>query len=105
MNATTHDITTATVEVTVGSRDGLHARPAARVVAFARELNPPAMIARPGGPQLNPKSLAMLLAGDFNYGDHVVVHSVGEGSQASAEALAALIAEELDRPSNDGGLA
>ncbi|MFT4284573.1 MAG: HPr family phosphocarrier protein [Protaetiibacter sp.] len=88
------DITMNRVETIVGSRHGLHARPAARVVEFCRGLDHAVTIGREGGPQINPKSLAMLLALDADFGESLVVESA---DPETAARLAELIAGELDR--------
>ncbi len=88
------DITMNRIETVVGSKHGLHARPAARVVEFCRGLEHAVTIGREGGPQINPKSLAMLLALDADFGERLVVESADPDAAAR---LADLIASELDR--------
>ncbi len=94
------DITMNRVETVVGSKHGLHARPAARVVEFCRGLEHAVTIGREGGPQINPKSLAMLLALDADFGERLIVEPADSDT---AERLADLIARELDREEDAEG--
>lgn len=93
------EIARTRVEVVVGSKHGLHARPAARVVEYCRGLEHPVTLGRPDGPQINPKSLAMLLTLDADFGETLVVESADAGAAAG---LAELVAQELDREEGDG---
>lgn len=94
------DITMNRVETVVGSKHGLHARPAARVVEFCRGLEHAVTIGREDGPQINPKSLAMLLALDADFGERLIVESADSDT---AERLADLLASELDREEDAEG--
>lgn len=91
---TTEQDATTRIEVKVGSVEGLHARPAAVLVQAARSIDPAASIGYPEGPQVNPRSLAMVLSLNADFGDLLVVES---SSPASARALADLVGRELDR--------
>ena len=48
--------------VTIGSRTGLHARPAALFVAAATALSVPVSIAKGGGPSRNARSILAVLS-------------------------------------------
>jgi phosphocarrier protein HPr len=83
-------------EVVVGSKSGLHARPAAMVVALAGSLEPPVTLRKPDGLAINARSIVKVLSQNFCHGDAVVVESSGEGAEASVREMADLVARELD---------
>lgn len=84
--------------VVVGSKDGLHARPAAAVVRAASGLNPPVRISRPGGEAVDARSILSVLGLDAHQGDEVVLSADGPGADAAVDAIADLVAAELDAP-------
>lgn len=92
------DTTTGAIErtVTVGSRVGLHARPAAAVVKLAGTQPAVVRIAREGGTPADCRSLLSILALGAVHGDAVVLTAEGEGAAASVDALAELIASDMD---------
>lgn len=83
-------------EVIVGSEAGLHARPAAMVVALAAKLDPPVTLRKPGGVPVNARSIVKVLSQNFCHGDVVVVESSGEGAEGSVREMVDLVARELD---------
>lgn len=87
---------TVSVEVIVGSKDGLHARPAAVVVALAATLDPPVTLRKPDGIAVNARSIVKVLSQNFCFGDLVVVESQGEGAEESVRQIVELVARELD---------
>lgn len=83
-------------EVVVGSRSGLHARPAAMVVALAGTLEPPVTLRKPDGAAVNARSIVKVLSQNFCHGDVVVVEATGEGARDSVRAMVDLVARELE---------
>lgn len=83
-------------EVVVGSKSGLHARPAAMVVALAATLEPPVTLRKPGGMAVNARSIVKVLSQNFCHGEVVVVESSGDGAERSVREMAVLVAKELD---------
>ena len=83
-------------EVVVGSTSGLHARPAAMVVALAGTLEPPVTLRKPDGMAVNARSIVKVLSQNFCHGDVVVVESTGDGAEDSVREMAELVARELD---------
>lgn len=87
---------TVSVEVVVGSKEGLHARPAAVVVALGATLNPQVTLRKPGGIAVNARSIVKVLSQNFCFGDLVVVEAQGEGAEESVRQMVELVARELD---------
>lgn len=83
-------------EVVVGSISGLHARPAAMVVALAGTLEPPVTLRKPDGIAVNARSIVKVLSQNFCHGDLVVVEATGAGARESVREMADLVARELD---------
>jgi phosphocarrier protein HPr len=82
--------------VTVASKVGLHARPAA-LVAKAAAAQPVAVsIAKNGGSPVPAGSVLNLMALGAAHGDEVLISAEGEGAQAAVDAVAELIASDLD---------
>lgn len=86
-------------EVTVGSRVGLHARPAAMVAEAAGKQPAVVHIAKGDGDPVDCRSLLSILALGAEHGDTVRLTSEGDGAEAAVEALAGLIARDLDASS------
>lgn len=82
--------------VTVGSRVGLHARPAAAVVKLAGAQPAVVKIAREGGNGADCRSLLSILALGAEHGDTVVLTAEGDGAEESVAALADLIVSDMD---------
>lgn len=82
--------------VAVGSRSGLHARPASLFVQAAARQPVAVTVARDGRPPVDARSLLSVLALGARHGDPVVLTAEGEGAEAAIEELAALIARDLD---------
>jgi phosphocarrier protein HPr len=82
--------------VVVGSRVGLHARPAALFVQTAGRVGVRVTIAKPGGEPVDARSILSVLALDARAGDEVVLTAEGEGAEAALDELAALVARDLD---------
>lgn len=92
------DTTTSTIEttVTVGSRVGLHARPATEVAKVAGQL--PAVVSITKGERVaaDARSVLMILALGAEFGDEVVLKAEGDGAAESVATLAELIATDHD---------
>ena len=82
--------------VTVGSKVGLHARPASLFVKAASKQPVKVRIAKVGGDPVDARSILMVLALDAKGGDEVVLEAEGEGADAALDELAALVARDLD---------
>lgn len=82
--------------VTVGSKVGLHARPAALFVQAVAKAGVPVFIGRPGQTPADARSILSVLALDARGGDEVVLTAEGDGADAALEALAALVATDHD---------
>jgi phosphocarrier protein HPr len=81
-------------KVTVESKVGLHARPAALFVQTAAKAPMEITVAKPGGIPVNAKSILSLLALDARRGEQIVISADGEGAEQILEDLAALVAED-----------
>ncbi|HEV7973310.1 MAG: phosphocarrier protein HPr [Actinomycetota bacterium] len=82
--------------VTVASKVGLHARPAA-LVAKAAAAQPVAVsIAKNGGAPVAAGSVLNLMTLGAAFGDEVVITAEGEGAQAAVDAIAELVATDHD---------
>lgn len=82
--------------VVVGSRSGLHARPASLFVQAATRQPVKVTIGRDGQSAVDARSLLSVLALAAQYGDSVVLVADGDGAEAAVEELAILLARDLD---------
>ncbi|MFC9626263.1 HPr family phosphocarrier protein [Streptomyces sp. NPDC056930] len=82
--------------VAVGSRSGLHARPASVFVQAATRQPVRVTIGRDGQSAVDARSLLSVLALAARHGDSVVLAAEGDGAEAAVEELAALLARDLD---------
>ncbi|MEJ3744342.1 HPr family phosphocarrier protein [Actinomycetes bacterium KLBMP 9797] len=82
--------------VIVGSRVGLHARPAALFVQAAARQPVPVRIGKDGRDPADARSILSVLALDVRGGDEVVLTADGDGAEAALDELAALLARDLD---------
>lgn len=82
--------------VSVGSRVGLHARPASLFVQAAARQPVPVTIAKPGGDPVDARSILMVIGLDVRGGDEVVLQADGEGADAALDELVALLATDHD---------
>lgn len=82
--------------VTVASKVGLHARPAA-LVAKAAAAQPVAVnIAKAGGDPVAAGSVLNLMTLGAGFGDEVIISAEGNGAEAAVDAIAELVATDLD---------
>ncbi|GAA3480327.1 HPr family phosphocarrier protein [Streptomyces yanii] len=82
--------------VAVGSRSGLHARPASLFVQAANRQPVRVTIGRDGQSPVDARSLLSVLALGAQHGDSMVLTADGEGAEAAIEELATLLARDLD---------
>jgi len=87
-----------TREVVVGSRIGLHGRPAAIVVRTAAAQAVTVRISTGERPPVDASSIIAVLALGAHGGDTVTIEADGDGADAALEALAAVLAKDLDAP-------
>jgi phosphocarrier protein len=82
--------------VTVASRVGLHARPAAVFVKAASTATLPVTIAKAGKDPVSARSILAVLGLDVRGGEDVVLEAEGDGAEAILEKLADLLTEDLE---------
>jgi phosphocarrier protein len=82
--------------VTIGSKVGLHARPAALFVKAASAQPVAVKIAKVGGSPVDARSILSVLALDARGGDEVVLSAEGDGADAVLDELASLVGRDLD---------
>jgi phosphocarrier protein HPr len=82
-----------TTSVAVGSSVGLHARPAQIISEAAEELDADVFIAIPGDEPVDASSSLMIMTLGAGPGDVV---EVSGDDQAAVDAIAALVAKDLD---------
>jgi phosphocarrier protein HPr len=83
-------------DVAVGSRVGLHARPATLLAKAAAEQPAKVTITFDGKNPVDARSLLSLLALGARHNDVITLFAEGEGAEESINALADLIARDLD---------
>lgn len=82
--------------VVVGTPVGLHARPATLVAQAAAAAGTTVTIARTGGEPVDAASMISLMSLGLNGGDEVVLTAEGDGADAALDAVATLVARDLD---------
>jgi phosphocarrier protein len=82
--------------VIVGSRVGLHARPAKLVAQEAGKQSVIVRIAKNGKDPVEARSLLSILALGAKKGDEVTLSAEGDGADSAVQALALLIEQDLD---------
>ncbi|SNT62396.1 phosphocarrier protein [Asanoa hainanensis] len=87
--------------VTVGSRTGLHARPAALFVAAAGSAPVPVKINVEGRKPVPANSMLSVLSLGAKCGTAVTISAEGDGADAVLDDLATLLARDLD--ADEGG--
>ncbi|QSB13231.1 HPr family phosphocarrier protein [Natronosporangium hydrolyticum] len=80
----------------VGSRTGLHARPAAIFVAAASAQPVPVTIGTDGKPPVPARSLLSVLSLGATCGTQVTLEATGDGADDALDTLAELVARDLD---------
>lgn len=87
--------------VVVGSRVGLHARPAKLVAQEAGRQAVVVKITKNGVNPVDARSLLSLIALGAKMGDEVTLSADGEGAQAAVDAIASLVEQDLDEEPAD----
>ena len=82
--------------VTVGSRQGLHARPAALFVQAAARQPVKVTVGRPEQTPVDARSLLSVLALGAGQGDTLQLSADGENARAALEELALLLSQDHD---------
>ncbi|SFB22228.1 phosphocarrier protein [Amycolatopsis marina] len=82
--------------VTVASKVGLHARPAALVAKAAAAQSVAVSITKDGGAPVAAGSVLNLMTLAAGHGDEVLISADGEGAEDAINAVAELVATDLD---------
>jgi phosphocarrier protein HPr len=82
--------------VTVGSRTGLHARPAALFVQAAGAAPIPVRIAVAGRKPVDARSMLAVLSLGATQGTQVILYAEGDQADEALDSLAALLEQDLD---------
>lgn len=88
----------AELRVIVGSRIGLHARPAALFVKAAARQSVPITIRKGDGPPVDARSILRVLALGAKNGDLIVLEAEGDGANEALDAVALVVEEDHDDP-------
>ena len=80
-------------ETTIGTQDGLHARPAAQFVKTAKGFSSEIMIVK-GDKEANAKSSMKIMTLGAKKGDEVVIRAEGNDAEEAVEALVELISQD-----------
>jgi phosphocarrier protein HPr len=83
-------------QVTIGSKVGLHARPASLFAKAVKNTGIPVKIAKDGESPVNAASLLSLLTLGAEFGEQVTLSAEGEGAENALDELAAMLGRELD---------
>jgi phosphocarrier protein HPr len=83
-------------DVVVGSRIGLHGRPAATVVRTAAAQPVTVRISVAGKPPVDASSIIAVLSLGAKGGDTVTIEADGEGADAALAAVAEILLQDLD---------
>ena len=83
-------------DVVVGSRIGLHGRPAAIVVRTAAAQAVTVRISTGGKSPVDASSIIAVLSLGAKGGDTVTIEADGDGADAALDALADILAQDLD---------
>lgn len=84
--------------VAVASAVGLHARPASIFARAAAQQPTAVTIALDGGAPVDAASILSVMSLGAGHGDVVTLEADGDGAEESLDALAALLAQDLDAP-------
>ncbi|MEE6274383.1 HPr family phosphocarrier protein [Georgenia wangjunii] len=81
---------------TIGSKVGLHARPASIFVKAANEAGVPVQIAKAGGDPVDAASILAIMTLGAKHGDEVTLSAEGDGAEGALDSLAELLGKDLD---------
>lgn len=84
--------------VVIGSRVGLHARPAALFVQAATAQDVRVRIRKADGKPVDARSMLAVLALGARNGDEVILEAEGDGADAALDALTAVLEADHDDP-------
>ncbi|MGA5821702.1 HPr family phosphocarrier protein [Kitasatospora sp. NPDC094028] len=84
------------IQVTIGSSSGLHARPAALFVQASARQPVKVTVGRPGQTPVDARSLLSVLALAARRGEVLELTASGDGAEDALKALADLLASDLD---------
>lgn len=82
--------------VTIASRVGLHARPAALFVQSVSGAGIPVLISKPGDEPVDAASILGVMALGAKHGDEVVLTADGDSADRVLDELVALLSRDLD---------
>ena len=82
--------------VVVGSKVGLHARPAALFVQAAARQPVKVTIAKDGKPPVDARSILAVLGLDVRGGEEVTLAAEGDGAEAALDELATVVGTDHD---------
>jgi phosphocarrier protein len=83
-------------QVIIGSKVGLHARPASLFAKAVKDTGVPVQIAKDGQPPVNAGSLLNLLTLGAEFGQEVTLYAEGEGADAALDELSEMLGRDLD---------
>lgn len=89
-------MTTASRTVVIGSKVGLHARPASLFVQAASASHHTVTISKPSGESANATSILSILALGVGFGETITLTVDGERAEDIADELEAMLASDLD---------
>jgi phosphocarrier protein len=89
-----------TRSVVIGSRVGLHARPAALFVQQATAAPVPVFISKEGSEPVSARSILSVLALDARGGDEVLLTAEGDGADGVLDELVAFL--QVDHDADEG---
>ncbi|MGW2372812.1 MULTISPECIES: HPr family phosphocarrier protein [Kitasatospora] len=84
------------LQVAIGSRSGLHARPASQFVQAAARQPVKVTVGRPGQPSVDARSLLSVLALAARAGEVLELSAEGEQAREAVAALAEVLAADHD---------
>lgn len=82
--------------VNIGSKVGLHARPASLFAQAVSTCGVKVMLTNAEGKTVNAASILSVLSLGIAFGDSVVLTADGEGADAALDSLAQMLGSELD---------
>jgi phosphocarrier protein HPr len=83
-------------QATIGSRVGLHARPASLFIEAVGKQPVAVTISKDGSAPLNAASILSIMSLGASHGDVVTLAAEGEGAEKALDELAALLESDLD---------
>lgn len=84
------------IDATIASSAGLHARPASVFIEAVKKQSVPITISKDGGRAADASSILSLMALGAGHGDVVTLAAEGDGAEAALSELKALLETDLD---------